>query len=85
MNSSDYLNEMSQQLHSVFKNKDSSTSPFYEEIEPKALENQKKMIEIVIEKGFVLDIISKSDKEYMMPSGKPNKLYGLPKMHKIAH
>ena len=85
MNSSDYLNEMSKQLSAVFTNKDSSTSPFYEQIEPKALEIQKKAIQKIINKGLNLNIISKSDKEFMMPSGKPNKLYGLPKMHKIVH
>ena len=70
-------------ISAVFKNKDSTSSPFYEKIEPKALEVQKKTIEKVIQKGFELEIISKSDKDYMMPSGKPNRLYGLPKMHKI--
>ena len=85
MNSSDYLNELSKQLSAIFTNKDSTTSPFYEKTEPKALEDQKKTIEKAIQKGFELDIISKSDKEFMMPSGKPNRLYGLPKMHKIVH
>ena len=59
-----------------------STSRFYVEVEQKALLEQKKNIEKLIEKGFQLNIISESDKNFMKPSGKSNRLYGLPKVHK---
>ena len=82
MDSCDYENEFLQQLKCVFTNEDSTTSPFYEKIQQKALDHQTKEVEKIIDKGFQMDFISKSDKDFMKPSDKPNQLYGLPKIHK---
>ena len=82
MDSCDYEDELLQQLKCVFTNEDSTTSPFYEEIQKKALDHQTKEVEKIIDKGFQMDFISKSDKDFMKPSDKPNQLYGLPKIHK---
>ena len=68
MDSCDYENELLQQLKCVFTNEDSTTSPFYEEIQKKALDHQTKEVEIIIDKGFQMDFISKSDKDFMKPS-----------------
>ena len=79
MNSSDYITEMNQQLKATFTSKDGVTSPFYE----KSLEKQTKFIENLVQKGAERNLISKSDRKLMQPSGKPNRLYGLPKVHTI--
>ena len=85
MDSCDYENQFLQQLKWVFTNEDSTTSPFYEKIQQKALDHQTKEVEKIIDKGFQMDFISKSDKDFMKPSGKPNRLYGLPKIQKGVH
>ena len=82
MDSCDYENEFLQQLKCVFTNEDSTTSPFYEKIQQKALDHQTKEVEKIIDKGFQMDFISKSDKDFIKSSDKPNQLYGLPKIHK---
>ena len=82
LNLSDYLDEMSSQLKAKFTHENGSSSNYYEKTDIKALEMQKKCVIQVIEKGVQLNLISKADKSVMLPSGNPNRLYGLPKVHK---
>ena len=82
MNSSDYVQEMQGQLQAVFKDQDGSETSFYVPAKQKDLDTQKKLIIDVIQSGVDLDLISKNDQKIMDPSGKPGRLYGLPKIHK---
>ena len=82
LNLSDYLDEMSSQLKAKFTHENGSSSNYYEKTDIKALEMQKKCVIQVVEKGVQLNLISKADKSVMLPSGNPNRLYGLPKNHK---
>ena len=82
MNLIDYINKMSNQLSTKFTHEDGTTSPFYEKVDIKSLEEQKKSVIQLIEKGYHQNLISKEDKDVMYPTGKPNRLYGLPKVHK---
>ena len=52
MDSCDYENEFLQQLKCVFTNEDSTTSPFYEKIQQKALDHQTKEVEKKLIKVF---------------------------------
>ena len=79
---SDYLDEMSSQLKAKFTHENGSSSHYYEKTDMKSLDIQKKSVIQIIEKGVQLNLISKADKNIMLPSGKPNRLYGLPKVHK---
>ena len=82
MNFDDYLDEMSNELKAKFTHEDNTTSFFYEKSDAKSLELQKKSVIHLIEKGIHQNLISKKDRSIMQPSGKPNRLYGLPKVHK---
>ena len=86
MNTFDYLQEMNQQLKVTFTNKDGSISHFYEKTNNKTLDKQTKLIINLIEEGVQRNLISKSDRKILQPSGNPNRLYGLPKVHNpITH
>ena len=52
MDSCDYENQFLQQLKWVFTNEDSTTSPFYEKIQQKALDHQTKELEKKLIKVF---------------------------------
>ena len=82
MDLSDYLNEMSSQLEAKFTHENGKTTSFYEKCDKKALKLQENSIALIVEKGFRQKLISETDKDLMQPSGKPNRLYGLPKVHK---
>ena len=73
---------MNNQLSAKFTNIDGTTEPFYEKVDQKLVELQKKTISQLVEKGVKRNLISKQDAHTMQPSGKPNRLYGLPKVHK---
>jgi hypothetical protein len=82
MKGSDYIGEMSSQLNALFTDENGITLPFYEKTDIKSLELQTKSVALLVEKGYLQNLISKTDKTIMQPSGKPNRLYGLPKVHK---
>ena len=73
---------MSSQLNTYFTDENGTTSSFYEKTDLKSMEEQKNSVALLVEKGYQQNLISKSDKNIMQPSGKPNRLYGLPKVHK---
>ena len=79
---SDKIKEMSDQLKAKFRCEDGTLLPYYEKSDTKSLEVQKKLVAQILEKGYQQNLISKTDKNIMQPSGKPNRLYGLPKVHK---
>jgi len=62
MDSCAYEKELSEQLKCVFTNEDSTTSPFHKQINQKILDTQTKEVEKIINKGYQLNFISKSDK-----------------------
>ena len=82
MNLNNYLDEMYAQLNAKSKNADETVSPFYEKCDAKSLEIQKKLIVQLVEKGLKKKVIFEEDARLMQPLGKPNGLYGLPKVHK---
>ena len=82
MNLKDYLIEVSDHVNAKFTNQDSTTSFFYEEVSKDTLDQQKAIVHEAIKKGYDLNLISKSDQKFMEPSGKPNRFYLIPKVHK---
>ena len=82
MNQTDYLIEVSDHISATFTHEDSTFSYFYEEVNKDILEQQKASIHIAVIKGYDLNLISKSDQKFMEPSGKPNRFYLIPKVHK---
>ena len=59
MNLSDYVNEMSNQLKATFTFEDGTVTPFYEKVDMKSLETQKKSVSALLEKGFKQNFILK--------------------------
>ena len=82
MSTSDYLIEVSDHLTATFTNEDSTILNFYEEVNKDTLKKQTETVQKTVNKMFNLDLISKSDKEFLQPSGKPNRFYIIPKVHK---
>ena len=82
MNQPDYINEMDSQLKATFKKEDGTEIPFYEKASERDLATQKGEITRLIEAGRSNSFISESDSKLMVPSGKPGRMYGLPKIHK---
>ena len=72
MRGSDYIGEMSSQLNAYFTDENGTTSSFYEKTDLKSLEEQKNSVALLVEKGYLQNLISKTDKNIMQPSGKPN-------------
>ena len=82
MNLSDYLIEVFDQINATFTNEDNTISPFYEKVDKNTLDKQTEDVQKMIQKGWELELISPNDKEFMKPSGKANRFYLLPKVHK---
>ena len=65
MRGSDYIGEMSSQLNAYFTDEKGTTSSFYEKTDLKSLEEQKNSVALLVEKGYLQNLISKTDRNIM--------------------